>query len=278
VSLTRPDGDVRSHNILGTTPEFLENALTMTMETELVGDALEVEIAIENDRTGHRVPTGVTIRNMILLVEAWEVEDGIPLEYTGTEVIHDLGGCVPESPPDECVADPDDGYYGGLPGRLYAKLNQDALLNAPTFFTDAVSIVFDNRIPALETDATEYSFRVPPHSGQVHVRARVIYRRSWRALVDAKQWEYDGHGEPLEDIAPPHFGHLMASAEATLGEPPMPMPDAGVPDAGGPDGGTGGDSGGGCSASGAPRSPASGLVLLCLLAIWTLRRTVRWTS
>ncbi len=104
-------GDVRTHRILGTTAEFLENALSMTMEAEVVGDSVEVEVAITNDQTGHHVPTGVTIRNMILLVEASQASDGEPLEHTGSTVIHDLAVCCAA----ECIADPDQGYYAGLP-------------------------------------------------------------------------------------------------------------------------------------------------------------------
>ncbi|MBW2718599.1 MAG: hypothetical protein JRD94_08610, partial [Deltaproteobacteria bacterium] len=204
--------------------EFLENALSMTVEAEIVGDAVEVEVAITNDQTGHHVPTGVTIRNMILLVEA--SQNGEPLEHTGSTVIHDLGG----------VGDPAEGYYAGLPGRLYGKINISEAGGSPTFFTDAVAIVSDNRIPALATDTTDFTFTVPPEGGDIEISARVIYRRSWRALVDGKDWHYDGHGNPLEDIAPPHFGHLMASAEKTLSNG-APMPDGGVPDGGAPDGG-----------------------------------------
>jgi len=270
VGFTRPDGDVRSHNILGTTPEFLDNALTMTMDARIEGDSLLVDVAIENDRTGHHVPTGVTIRNMILLVEAWQVSDGAPLEQTGGPTIHTLGG-VGEGGPEE-------GYYAGLPGRLYGKINIAAPVPpqeegaSPTFFTDAVAIVSDNRIPALETDESSYAFDAPPNAGEINVRARVIYRRSWRALVDGKEWKYDGHGNPLEDIAPPHFGHLMDMAEMTFNEPPpSPMPDAGVPDAGSPDGGEppADGSSGGCSVS-APQSSATGLLWLLSLALIAL--------
>ncbi|MBW2404617.1 MAG: carboxypeptidase-like regulatory domain-containing protein [Deltaproteobacteria bacterium] len=254
VDLTRPEGDVRSHRILGTTAEFLENALSMTVEAEIVGDAVEVEVAITNDQTGHHVPTGVTIRNMILLVEA--SQNGEPLEHTGSteidEVIHLLGGTA-ASPPDECIADPDQGYYCGLPGRLYGKINISKAGGSPTFFTDAVAIVSDNRIPALQTDTSNYTFAVPAGAGAIDLRARVIYRRSWRALVDGKDWHYDGHGNRLEDIAPPHFGHLMASAEKTLSNG-APMPDGGVPDGGAPDGGApdGGAPDGGAPDGGAP--------------------------
>jgi MYXO-CTERM domain-containing protein len=267
VGLDRPDGDVRSHRILGTTAAFLENALSMTMEAEIVGDSVEVEVAITNDQTGHHVPTGVTIRNMILLVEARQVSSGESLEHTGDTVIHDLGG----------VGDPAEGYYAGLAGRLYGKINIAENGTSPTFFTDAVAIVDDNRIPALATDATQYAFAIPEGSGDVEVRARVIYRRSWRALVDGKDWHYDGHGNPLEDIAPPHFGHLMASADKTLangsptpdgGVPDGGIPDAGIPDAGTPDGGTSNSSSGCATTQTTPQPPT---LLLALLLLTTLR-------
>ena len=261
VTLGRPDGDVRSHRILGTTAEFLENALSVSMDAEIVGDSLEVEVAITNDQTGHHVPTGVTIRNMILLVEAWQQSDGTALAHTGSTVIHDLGG----------VGDPAEGYYAGLPGRLYGKINIAENGTTPTFFTDAVAIVDDNRIPALATDMTNYTFEIPSGSGDLEVRARVIYRRSWRALVDGKNWKYDGHGNDLEDIAPPHFGHLMASAEKTLATG-APVPDAGVPDSGVPDAGTDGGSSSGCTIGHAPTSTPPILAILLAAALLSRRR------
>jgi hypothetical protein len=103
-----------------------------------------------------------------------------------------------------------------LPGKLFAFVNHDPAGNAPTFFTEAAGVAFDSRIPALATDTTSYSFALPPDGGTLRVRARLIYRRSFRALVDAKQWTTDGHGRPLADLTPPHFGHLMEAAERTV--------------------------------------------------------------
>lgn len=267
--LNRPNGDVRSHHIVGTTAEFLENALTLIMDAAIVGDSLQVDVTIENDKTGHHVPTGVTIRNMILLVEAWEVDNGQLLEHTAGPTIHPLGG-VGEAGASE-------GYYAGLPGRLYAKINIAENGTSPTFFTDAVGIVEDNRIAAFAADESSYSFHVPADASQIKVRARVIYRRSWRALVDAKQWKYDGHGNPLEDIAPPHFGHLMASAEQTFNEEPSDggVPDRGVADGGMPDGGSSvGDGGGGCTVGGRRDVGGAGSLGLLLLAFAAVRRRI----
>lgn len=204
--LLRDPETIRSHTILGTTPEYLENAVELSMEAELIGNTIEVAVDITNSLTGHHVPTGVTVRNMILLVEAWRVGDDLQLEHLGKQTVHELGG----------VGDPAEGYYAGLPGKYYSKVNHDANGNGPVFYTDATGIQFDNRIPAMATDSTTYTFAVPYGGGAVQVRARLIYRRAFRFLVDAKQWTEDGHGEPLEDVLPPHFGHLMEMAEQVL--------------------------------------------------------------
>jgi len=204
--LERDPNTVRSHTIEGTTPRFLENAVEMAMSVDRVGDSVEIQVDITNSLTGHHVPTGVTIRNMILVVDAKRQEDGRVFEYTGTQTVHDLGG----------IGDPTQGYYASLPGKLFAKVNHNGQGQGPTFFTDATGLEFDNRIPALATDSTHYSFRLPGGGGTAEITAKLIYRRSFRFLTDAKQWTLDGHGNPLEDVAPPYFGHLMEQSAATV--------------------------------------------------------------
>jgi len=206
LDLGREVGVNHNHTILGTTPAFLENAAELTATTSVVGNQLHVDVDVANAHAGHSLPTGVTVRNMILLVEAWDDATGEQLTFTGDQVIHDLGG----------VGDPAQGYYAGLPGVFFAKVNHDANGNGPTFFTDAAGITFDNRIPALTTDSSSYTFDAPA-SGSVRVKTRLIYRRAFRALVDAKQWTENGRGAPLEDIAAPDFGHLMESTDVTVG-------------------------------------------------------------
>jgi hypothetical protein len=117
--------------------------------------------------------------------------------------VHALGG----------VGDPAEGYYADQPGKIFAKCNHGEDGTGPTFFTDATGIIFDTRIPAMSIDSTDYFFALPLGGGDVTVQARLIYRRAFRAFVDAKQWTTDGHGEPLEDIEPPHYGHLMELEE-----------------------------------------------------------------
>ncbi len=267
--LNRPNGEVRSHSFPGTTPEFLENSVTLSLEVKQEGGTLNATVTLLNDQVGHHVPTGVTIRNMILLVEAWRAQDNAKLSFAGTQTVHALGG----------VGDPEQGYYAGLPGKLYGKITQDAAGASPAFFTDAVSIKEDNRLAALATDTTNYNFDVPSDGGKLHVRARLIYRRSWRALVDAKKWTEDGHGNPLADVQPPHFGHLMEEAERTLDLPYNC--DAGTcPDAG-TDASAGGNAvkpsadDGGCGCRTTQRSPLPGAWLSLPLLTGLLRRRRR---
>ena len=199
INLQRDPSTIRSHNIKGTTPEYLENAVELNINPQQSGNEVSVKVTITNNNTGHHVPTGVTIRNMILIIEAYTRNDSTPLNYISEQVIHELGG----------VGDPDEGYYAGLPGKFYAKVIHDSSGNSPTFFTDAAGIIFDNRIPALGTDTSSYAFELPGTGEEYVIHARLIYRRSFRILVDAKQWQYDGHDNPLEDVLPPYFGHLM---------------------------------------------------------------------
>ena len=187
------------HDVRGTTPQYLQNACDVDLTVSQAGTVLTAEVTIDNNMTGHSLPTGVTVRNMILLVEATRDSDGAALTHSGNQTIHDLGG----------VGLPAQGYYAGLAGKLFGKHNYDATGAGPTFYTEATGILFDTRIPALTTDTTTYTFDVPAGTGAVSVRARLIYRRSYTFLTDAKGWTVDGKGNPLEDKQAPHFGHLM---------------------------------------------------------------------
>lgn len=238
----RGAGRLRSHRIEGTTAAYLEAALSVRLAARVDGDDLVVDVEVDNDRTGHHVPTGVTTRNIILLVTARH--DGEALAATGDQVVDELGG----------VGDPADGYYAGLPGKLYAKVPVDAAGAGPVFFTEAAALGRDERIPAHAVDRTSYRFARPVDGGDVEVEAKVIYRRAFRALVDAKGWVTDGHGRPLPELAAPDHGHVMARAAATLDVEPLPVEDAGC----------------GCRTGGGGGGAATALAVVALA--WVRRR------
>lgn len=199
------DGDtLHSHAIEGTTPQYLENAVSLTLDLTQEGTELVVDVSITNDQAGHSVPTGITFRNMILIVEA-TAPSGTELVQVSGSTVDTLGG----------VGSVEEGYYSGLPGKLYAKI-LDGPLGAGTVFTDSTGTISDNRIPALGTDSSSYRFQLPAGVSSVDAEAKLIYRRMFRSVVDEKGWELDGHGNLLADLQPPHFGHLMESASDSI--------------------------------------------------------------
>lgn len=202
---------VRSHMIVGTTPEFLENAVEMSMRAGQANpNTLKVQVTVDNSLTGHHVPTGVSIRNVILLVEAVAYDgsnpDGKRLRQKNKQQVHPLGG----------IGNPKLGYYAGLPGKMYAKSFHDSSFAQAPFFTEATGIDLDTRIPAGGKDTTNYRFNIPPGTTKVVVTSRLIYRRSYRALIDEKGWTETGQGKVLEDLEPPYYGHLMEESERVV--------------------------------------------------------------
>ncbi len=83
---------IRSHRIEGTTAQYLENAVEVTVDAVRVHDAIDIDVTIFNKFTGHHVPTGVTVRNMILVVEAVRTSDSQALTSLGAQVVHDHAG------------------------------------------------------------------------------------------------------------------------------------------------------------------------------------------
>lgn len=208
--LLREPDTVHGHDIEGTSPAYLENAVSLAMTAVQSGNELEVEVSITNDQAGHSVPTGVTFRNMVLVVEAREAGGGLALAQTSGSTVHPLGG----------QGDPLLGDYAGQPGKLYMKINEDGAGTHAVVFTEAVTIAEDNRIAPLATDTTVLCFAVPGNPADVEVDARLIYRRAPRPTVVAKGWTVGGLGDPLPDVQPPHYGHLMEAATLSVATVP----------------------------------------------------------
>lgn len=202
-SPARPAGELRSHRFEGTTPAFLDAALSLDVSAQQRGEFVDVVVRVTNDGAGHHVPTGVTMRNVILLVEA--TQPGGALALVSGPRVERWGG----------EGDPARGDFAGLPGRVFAKISEDAQGRSPVAFTEAVRIPVDTRIPALGVDESRYSFRLSV-GGETRVRARLVYRRAFRELLKQKGWQRDGHGAPLADVAAPDFGHVMAARELAL--------------------------------------------------------------
>ena len=201
----RRAGTIHSHDIRGTTPEFLENAVTMDVQSSVGLRQVDVDVTVRNDMTGHAVPSGVVVRNMILLLLARD-EQGDLLTLTTGDLVDFIGGS----------GDLDEGYYAGMPGKSFYR-NMSRGTDEGLFYTEADSIASDTRIQPGQAYQGSFRYMLPASLAEnVDLEVKLVYRRAFRAVVDAKQWTETGHGEPLADIQPPHFGHLMEYQQVVI--------------------------------------------------------------
>lgn len=193
----RPAGDRRQHTFLGTTLETLQANLALaTTAEELPGARLRVTAAVDNFGAGHSFPTGVSVRNALLVIEA--TMNGLPLAQSA-------GPTVPWWADDE-VPGQQPGDYAGRPGKGFAKvlegrINGEGEVVRPVLFIDAEGVAEDTLIPSGALDTTEVLFAIPPSAvagDVVEISARLLWRRAWRAVAVEKGWTTDARGGPVE--------------------------------------------------------------------------------
>jgi hypothetical protein len=158
--------------------ELLQNAVSLSLEAEQLPEGIRVKTKILNDRTGHHVPTDSPLRHLMLIVRAYG-SDGSQLSLKAGPVL-----------PEWCGAgNPADGYYAGLPGKVYIKLLEEIWTGiSPTgAYWNPTRIVKDTRLGAFETDAGEFLF-IAPKSGSVRIEAVLLYRRAFKKLMELKGW------------------------------------------------------------------------------------------
>lgn len=153
--------------------------VTLTAEAQRQGDQLLLDVTIVNDQTGHHVPTDSPLRHLLLLVRVRDAA-GEPLPLAEGPTLPDWIG----------VGDPEEGYYAGLPGKAYAKILQELWteITPSGAYWNPTRIVSDNRLAALATDHTHFTFEAP-EEGELIVEVRLLFRRAFRGLMDEKGWD-----------------------------------------------------------------------------------------
>jgi hypothetical protein len=181
VTFDRDPSQFRSHEFPGTTPDFLKSAVTLRARASAQDGVLTVDVDLTNSGAGHDVPTGVTLRHLLLVVTP-KTKDGETLDQ-----LADGGG--PKVPDWGGVGDPAGGNFAGLPGKGYARVLVDENLVENVLFTEAVN-EFDGRIHAGATDSTTYKFTLPSNwqKRDVRVDTQVWYRRAFKPLADQRKW------------------------------------------------------------------------------------------
>ncbi len=159
----------------GEKKRYLDWAVDLTISDTQVNDGvLSFDVNVTNSHTGHTYPSGVTQRNVVLLVEV--AQSGTALTQLNDQTIDKPGGNFP------------DGYfegkgdYAGMPGKIFMKHNKMLVDNESLdpFFNDilyafAVEELYDTRIKANQTDTTHYEFQTADNS-EITITTRLVYR------------------------------------------------------------------------------------------------------
>lgn len=177
-----PRGDrdpttIRDHSFPGATEDLLEYAVALSIDAVVEGDELNVAVNVRNVNTGHHIPSGITIRNMLLLVTPVS-DTGDTLRYTGGQRVPSYGG----------DGDPADGNYADYPGKGFALVFGDDEGNTHVMDWQATRIIEDTRIKARGNDVSVYAFEVSPDLRSVDIHTELIYRRAFKPLADLKKW------------------------------------------------------------------------------------------
>jgi len=168
-----------SHNMPGAAnEELLQNAVNMDVKADRNGERLIVTVTITNDRTGHHVPADSPLRHLILVVRATDAQ-GHLLDLSEGPVIPQWCG----------VGDPNDGYYGGLPGKVFAKVLEELWTEvSPTgAYWNPTRLLSDNRIAAFAADSSIYTF-VADTDDKITVNVVLLFRRAFIDMALQKGW------------------------------------------------------------------------------------------
>ena len=178
--LVRDPETIRSHKMMGVMDEaFMQDAVTISVVANRVGDEINVQVDIFNDNTGHHIPTDNPLRHLILVVDVFDTS-GQRLVQIGGPVVEDYAG----------IGDPANGYYAGLSGKVYAKILEDLWteISPSGSYWNPTRIISDNRIAAMQTDSSSYDFSAP-NQGSITLKVKLIFRRAFIEMMDQKGWD-----------------------------------------------------------------------------------------
>ncbi len=192
----RPPEQRRQHVFVGSTPDMLQNNLSLTVAASEIPGRVRVVAEVYNFGAGHSFPTGIGMRNAILLLSA---------ELNGQPLAQVAGPTVPFWGSDD-VAGTQPGDLASLPGKGFAKIlegriNGQGPTVRPVLFIDAEGVYSDTLIPSGVTDTTTVEFQLPPGTpagASVTIEGRLLYRRTFRALQVTKGWTQSAHKGPIE--------------------------------------------------------------------------------
>ena len=171
--LARTPSRMTSHVDLGLKDvDFMRGTVAMTVTAQPLVNTVQASVTLVNVGAGHHVPTDHPGRHLILMVRAAD-EQGHVLSQVSGSVVPEWGGA-----------------QAGLPGKAFAKVLRDVQTGewpVVNYWKQSL-VVSDNRIPALGSDRSTYTFAVPAAGGPVTVTAELRFRRTFQDVMEAKGW------------------------------------------------------------------------------------------
>ncbi len=178
-ALLRDPSGIFSHRMLGAADiEFLQHALSVSSTALIKQGMVVVEVELLNDNTGHKMPTDSPLRQLLLIVQAYDPR-GTQLTQIAGPTIPNWGG----------VGDPREGYYAGLPGEGYALILEELWtgVSPSAAYWNPVRIISDNRLVPFVADRIRFEYDAAGFE-TVEVSIQLIYRRAFKSIMDQKGW------------------------------------------------------------------------------------------
>jgi hypothetical protein len=176
----RSPKNIRPHHFDGGTETQLKTALALELEGEVSDNKLTITAFITNTNGGHWVPTGETMRSVMLLLKATDSK-GKPLKMIKGSTLPDWTG----------KGNVQEGYYAGRPGAAFARVLGDDEGNLHVPFWKATRIVSDTRIRPKKTVTFKFEFLIEDSDDEPATEASLIYRPAIRSLAKIKNWEVE---------------------------------------------------------------------------------------
>jgi hypothetical protein len=173
----RSPENIHPHQFDGGTKTQLKTALSMELDGKTTGKKVNINVYITNTNGGHWVPTGETMRSIMLVLKVVD-SNGNPLKMIKGERLPKWAG----------KGNVEAGNYAGLPGSVFARVLKDDKGNLNVPFWRATSIASDTRIRPKTTVTLSYEFLLENADDEPSAEAKLIYRPVIRPWVKNKKW------------------------------------------------------------------------------------------
>jgi hypothetical protein len=145
---------------------MLRRALAMDIRVERGQDEVECRVELMARGVGHRVPTGFVDRHLILVVEAFDSAGDLLSPAEGNQLPAAAGDVA------------------GQAGKLFGRWLHDEKGHGPVPFWRAAGEGADTRLQPERAEFMTFAF---PEAA-TRLRVRLIYRRFWQEVAQAKGW------------------------------------------------------------------------------------------